>query len=68
MNVQPTLAMLLDDAALFSLEHQLHLTDVAGDHAWSVDLDVPEFRCTGATPRTCSVHLLGSAAPGLQSW
>ncbi|HEY7598001.1 MAG TPA: hypothetical protein VH969_32995 [Actinophytocola sp.] len=65
----PTFTELLDDAALLSFEHQLHLADVLGDHSWHVDLARPAFDFTGATPRTCSrVHLLGSAAPGPGTW
>lgn len=60
---------LMDDAALLSLEHQVHLEEVLGEHNWQVDLSKPEFSFTGATPRTCTrMHLLGSAAPGPRSW
>ncbi|MEV4093059.1 DUF6882 domain-containing protein [Streptosporangium saharense] len=64
-----TLANLLDDAALLSLEHQLHLAEVLGDHGWNVDLREQRFEFTGSRPITCSrFHLLGSAAPGTGSW
>lgn len=64
-----TLTHLLDDAALLSFEHQLHLDDVVGEHEWSADLSVPSFEFRGQHPHTCTaVHLLGSAAPGPQSW
>lgn len=60
---------LTDDAALLSLEHQIHLSEVVGEHNWQVDLSKPEFSFSGATPRTCTrMHLLGSAAPGPRSW
>lgn len=60
---------LIDDSALFSLEHQLHLSEVVGDHSWNVTLSELKFTFTGATPRTCTaMHLLGSAAPGPQTW
>jgi hypothetical protein len=60
---------LRDDAAFLSLEHQMHLTDVLGEHEWSVNFDVPSFSVTGDRPRTCTaVHFLGSAAPGPRSW
>ncbi|WP_203928350.1 DUF6882 domain-containing protein [Virgisporangium ochraceum] len=60
---------LTDDAALLSLEHQVHLEEVLGEHNWQVELSKPEFSFTGATPRTCTrMHLLGSAAPGPRSW
>lgn len=62
-------SQLLDDAALYSFEHQLHLGDVVGEHSWDVDLDAPRFTFTGERTVTCTeVHLLGSAAPGPRSW
>jgi len=65
----PTFLELQDDAALLSFEHQLHLADTIGEHAWETDLAVPRFAFTGAHPLTCDrVHLLGSAAPGPKSW
>ncbi|WP_336088183.1 DUF6882 domain-containing protein [Nocardia sp. SSK8] len=64
-----TLSNLLDDAALYSFEHQLHLADVVGDRGWSVDLRAGRFTLTGDQPIECErMHLLGSAAPGPQSW
>lgn len=64
-----TLANLLDDAAIFSLEHQLHLEEVLGDHHYEIDLQQPRFAFTGDRPITCTgLHLLGSAAPGPRSW
>ncbi|WP_017541697.1 MULTISPECIES: DUF6882 domain-containing protein [Nocardiopsis] len=65
----PSFADLLDDAAFLSLEHQLRLEDVVGQHDWHVDLQQPRFRFTGAQELACTgVHLLGSAAPGPGSW
>lgn len=65
----PTFVDLQDDAALLSFEHQLHLADTIGDHAWETDLNEPRFAFTGDHPLTCTkVHLLGSAAPGPKSW
>ena len=65
----PTLPVLLDDAALISLEHQLHLSEVVGEHSWHADLQSPEFGFTGDNPLTCTaVHLIGTAAPGPRSW
>jgi uncharacterized protein DUF6882 len=65
----PTFTELLDDAALLSLEHQLHLAEVLGDHSWRADLAEQKFEFTGLYPRTCTrFHLLGSAAPGPRSW
>ena len=65
----PTFLELQDDAALLSFEHQLHLAETIGQHAWETDLAAPRFSFTGQHPVTCSrVHLLGSAAPGPKSW
>ncbi|MFE3545198.1 DUF6882 domain-containing protein [Nocardia sp. NPDC059177] len=64
-----TLSNLLDDAALYSFEHQLQLADVVGDRGWSVDLRAGRFTLTGDQPIECErMHLLGSAAPGPRSW
>ncbi|MGW0201323.1 DUF6882 domain-containing protein [Nonomuraea sp. NPDC003201] len=64
-----TLTNLLDDAAIISLEHQLHLEEVLGEHNWSVDLREQRFQFTGSRTITCTrFHLLGSAAPGPESW
>ncbi|WP_210408051.1 DUF6882 domain-containing protein [Allokutzneria sp. NRRL B-24872] len=65
----PTFVELQDEAALLSLEHQLHLADVVGIPPWTVDFTVPRFAFTGDKPLTVSaLHLLGSAAPGPRSW
>jgi hypothetical protein len=65
----PTFHDLLNDAALLSFEHQLHLSETIGEHAWETDLAEPRFSFTGDHPLTCTkVHLLGSAAPGPKSW
>ena len=65
----PTFVDLQDDAALLSFEHQLHLSEIIGEHSWEVDLAVPRFAFTGENPVTASaMHLLGSAAPGPRSW
>ncbi|MEV5825070.1 DUF6882 domain-containing protein [Spirillospora sp. NPDC052242] len=64
-----TLANVLDDAAIFSLEHQVRLEEVVGEHNWHVDLHEQRFEFTGSRDLVCSrVHLLGSAAPGPGSW
>ena len=64
-----TFSTMLDDAALLSLEHQVHLEELLGEHSWSVDLADPRFEFTGANAVRCtSFHLLGTAAPGPQSW
>ncbi|MGQ7298002.1 DUF6882 domain-containing protein [Quadrisphaera sp. KR29] len=77
-----TLQQLLDDAALLSLEHQLHLGDLLGEHSWDVDLAQGRFAFRaageGAGPLLAGApggevvaartHLLGTAAPGPRSW
>lgn len=64
-----TLATILDDAAIFSLEHQLHLNDLLGEHSWQVDLDTGRFEFTGARTITCTgYHLVGTAATSAGSW
>jgi len=69
MVASPTFVDLLDDAALLSLEHQIHLSEVLGEHSWEADLAEPRFAFTGEHPVRCTaVHLLGSAAPGPRSW
>lgn len=69
MSANLTLTDILDDAAILSLEHQLHLSEVVGDHSWNVDLQQQRFDFTGSRNLTCTrVHLLGSAAPGPGSW
>ncbi|WP_067543547.1 DUF6882 domain-containing protein [Nocardia crassostreae] len=70
MSDNVTLSDLLDDAALLSFEHQLHLEEVLGQHSFAVDLAERhfEFHCADRTIECTDVHLLGSAAPGPQSW
>jgi hypothetical protein len=65
-----TFADLNDDAALLSLEHQLHLVDLLGLPSWSTNLDEARFELTtdGATVTCTDMQLLGTAAPGPQSW
>ena len=58
-----------DDAALLSFEHQLHLEDVLGEHSYYFNMDEQRFEFGGEHPRRCTrFHLLGTAAPGPQSW
>jgi len=66
----PTFVQLLDDAALLSFEHQLHLAELLGEHSWEVSLQDPaRFAFSGERPLVCDrFHLLGSAAPGPGSW
>jgi len=61
----PTLTGLLDDAALLSFEHQLHLADVLGEHSYSVDLRGQRLEFTGARPRVLTQALAErKAGPG----
>jgi hypothetical protein len=48
-----TLVDVLDDAALLSLEHQIHLAELLGEHGWSVDLAQERFTitCSRRLPR-----------------
>ncbi|GAB2696591.1 DUF6882 domain-containing protein [Nocardia thraciensis] len=66
----PTLIGLLDDAALLSLEHQLHLTDLLGEHSWRCDLADGRLEFLGAdrTFVCTDFHLLGTAAEGSWLW
>ncbi|MEU7141976.1 DUF6882 domain-containing protein [Nocardia sp. NPDC046473] len=65
----PTLEQLLDDAALMSFEHQEHCLAVLGEHRWQVSYEPPRFEFFGDHPLACSrFHVLGTAAPGPQSW
>ncbi len=69
MSKKHTLPDMLDDAALLSLEHQIHLEEFLGEHNWHVDLQAARFEFTGERPLVCErFHLLGSAAPGPRSW
>ncbi len=65
-----TLTDILDDAALLSLEQQLHLAEVLGDHhTWHVDLRAGRFEFAGSRSLVCTrFHLIGTAAPGPRSW
>ncbi|WP_280265934.1 DUF6882 domain-containing protein [Nocardia wallacei] len=70
MSGLPTLIGLLDDAALLSLEHQLHLTDLLGEHSWRCDLAAGRLEFLGADKTfVCTeFHLLGTAAAGSWLW
>jgi hypothetical protein len=71
-----TLTDLLDDAAILSLEHQLHAHEVLGEHSWDVDLadswlefTGPLIEFTNGPTINCNrFYWLGSAAPGPRSW
>ncbi|HEX5117277.1 MAG TPA: hypothetical protein VFW65_18970 [Pseudonocardiaceae bacterium] len=56
-------------AAILSLEHQLHLSDVLGQHSWHVDLTTNRFEFAGARTVACTgYHLVGTASAGAGSW
>jgi Family of unknown function (DUF6882) len=64
-----TLANVLDDAAILSLEHQAHLEEILGDHDWNVDFQQQRFVFTGSRTIACTgFHLIGTAAPDPGSW
>ena len=68
MPESPTFTNLLDDAALYSMEHQLHSIDVLGRHSWQMDVAEAWLRFDGPEQRTTSrLHVLGTAAPGPRS-
>ncbi|ALG14333.1 DUF6882 domain-containing protein [Kibdelosporangium phytohabitans] len=60
---------LLDESALMSFEHQEHMLAVLGEFRWDATFRPPSFRFTGDRTLECTgFHVLGSAAPGPQSW
>jgi hypothetical protein len=66
-----TLDAIVDDAAFLSLEHQLHLADLAeqlGEHRWDVDLNSRVLTLTGQHTLHTTVHLLGTASESAGSW
>lgn len=76
MTEMTTLDDVLDNAQILSLEHQIHLEAILGNHDWDVDLAEPRLEFTGPlieftdgpTIECTRFHWLGSAAPGPQSW
>lgn len=65
----PGLSALIADAAFLAHEAQTHLLETYGEHeGWNVDLVAGTFTFAGEQPATFGVQLLGSAAPGPQSW
>ncbi|MBF6171566.1 hypothetical protein IU476_08785 [Nocardia blacklockiae] len=59
----------MDDAALMSYEHQEYMGEVLGVPAWAVAYEPPRFTFTGDRELVCTrFHVLGTAAPGPQSW
>lgn len=70
MRPTPAFVNLLDDAAFLSLEHQLHLADVLGEHSWQVNLQtrVFTFDTEHGSIECTDFHFLGTAAPGPGSW
>lgn len=65
------LAAIVDDAAFFSFEHQLHLADQAerlGEHRWQADLQARALDLVGARTLRTTVSLLGSTAEDVGTW
>ncbi|MGI5217004.1 DUF6882 domain-containing protein [Nocardia sp. CA-290969] len=70
MRPTPAFVNLLDDAAFLSLEHQLHLAEVLGEHSWQVNLQTRSFTfdTEHGSVECTDFHFLGTAAPGAGSW
>ncbi|MEU7632823.1 DUF6882 domain-containing protein [Nocardia sp. NPDC049220] len=68
MSESVPLTMLLDDAGLLSLEHQLYLEEVLGEHVWQADLEGRRLEFIGEERSfVCTkVHLLGTV--DAESW
>ena len=66
-----TFDAIVDDAAFFSWEHQLHLLDLGerlGEHRFQVDLDTRSLDLVGAFTLHTTANLLGSTAEHPGSW
>jgi hypothetical protein len=66
-----TLDAIVDDAAILSYEHQIHLADLAdqlGEHSWQVDLDAGTLTLAGQRNLQTTVQLLGSASADSGTW
>lgn len=64
-----TLADMVDDAALLSLEHQLRLVEVIGGRACDLDLVVPSAAFAGDPPLVADrVHAIGVAEADTGTW
>lgn len=69
VNTPLTLADMVDDAALLSLEHQMRLVEVIGGRDCDLDLTAPRASFAGEPPLvTDRVHVIGVANPETQTW
>ncbi|WP_084352284.1 DUF6882 domain-containing protein [Millisia brevis] len=69
MTTPLTLADMVDDAALLSLEHQLRLVEVIGGRTCDLDLAAPQASFAGNPPLVADrVHVIGVASPETRTW
>lgn len=59
---------LVDDAVFLSQESQERTQQLWGSFDWNVDLPTQAFQFASSPATTFRAHLLGSAAPGPNSW
>lgn len=59
---------LVDDAVLLSQESQERMQQLWGSLNWHVDLPTQTFQFLGTPPTALRAHLVGSSAPGPNSW
>jgi len=59
---------LVDDAVFLSVESQQHTQELWGRFDWDVDLAVPSLQFGSTPPTVFTAHLLGSEAPGPNTW
>ena len=59
---------LVDDAIFVSIESQQRSQQLWGAYDWNVDLPTQLFSFQSSPPTSLRAHLLGSSAPGPNSW
>jgi hypothetical protein len=59
---------LVDDAVFLAMESQARTQELWGTLDWTADLAVPTFQFQSAPPTVFIAHLLGSEAPGPNTW
>lgn len=59
---------LIDDAVFLSQESQERTQQLWGSFDWNLDLPTQTFQFASTPPTALRAHLLGSAAPGPNSW
>jgi hypothetical protein len=59
---------LVDDAIFLAMESQARTHELWGSYDWNVDLPTQQFAFTSEPPTPFKAHLLGSSAPGPNSW